>query len=251
MLARRIVRDALLTSTILALVLACAKKEDTSKSQPNASAPGQAVVPPAQQSPQSPGSDGAVHGLPNTQDAVPPSAPRIETRTVSAGTNVTGSLQSNVSTTTSQVGERVVLTTVEPVRSGGEVVIPAGSKLIGKVTYVKAAGRIKGGAALTMRFQKLETPDGKTYAIATEPFRLVTKGSGKQSAVLIGGGAAAGGVLGGVLGSKKDVLPGAAIGGILGTGAAVATKGKQIELPEGTKLAVQLSEPVGVQVASK
>jgi hypothetical protein len=253
MLARRIVGVSLLMAMALACGLGCAKKDETSKSKSEASAPQQTAVPPPSQSSPSQPSDNAVRGIPNTQSEVPaaPARPQSETRTVAAGTNVTGSLQSSVSTTTSQVGQRVVLATVEPVRSGGQVVIPAGSKLIGKVTYVQAAGRVKGGAAITMRFQKLETPDGKTYAIATEPFRLVTKGSGKQSAVMIGGGAAAGGVLGGVLGGKKSVLPGAAIGGILGTGAAVATKGKQIELPEGTKFAIQLSEPVGVQVAAK
>jgi hypothetical protein len=95
------------------------------------------------------------------------------------------------------------------------------------------------------------TPGGKTHAIGADPFRLVTKGSGKESAALIGGGAAAGGILGGVVGGKDDILPGAAIGGILGTGAAVATKGKQIELAEGTRIASRLAEPLSVRAESR
>jgi len=74
------------------------------------------------------------------------------------------------------------------------------------------------------------------------------KGS-TDSAEQIGGGAAAGGLIGGIVGGKKSVLKGAAAGAVVGTGVAVATKGKQIVLPAGQKLKITLQAPVSIRVA--
>ncbi|MBI4364962.1 MAG: hypothetical protein HY568_05990, partial [Candidatus Latescibacteria bacterium] len=50
------------------------------------------------------------------------------------------------------------------------------------------------------------------------------------------------------LGGKKDILKGAAVGAVLGTGVAVATKGNQIVLPAGQKLKVTLDTPVAIKL---
>jgi hypothetical protein len=173
-------------------------------------------------------------------------APREET--LAAGTAFEGALQQTVSTDKSQVGDKIEVRTTEPVRAGEKLVVPSGATIRGEVTSVEGAGRVAGGAHLTLRFQELVLADGTSYPISCEPFRLKGKSAGKESALEIGGGAVAGGVLGGLLGGKKDIVKGAAVGAVLGTGVAVATKGKQIVLPVGQKLRVTLTAPVAVAV---
>jgi hypothetical protein len=173
-------------------------------------------------------------------------AEKEKTETLAAGTTFVGALQSTISTDKNKVGDAVALRTVQPVRVNEQEVVPAGAMIRGEVTHVKGAGRIGGGAELTLRFTTLETADGKSYPIVCEPFRLEGKGDTKESALEIGGGAVAGGVVGGLLGGKDDIAKGAAVGAVLGTGVAVATKGDQIVLPAGQKLSVKLTDGVVV-----
>ena len=173
-------------------------------------------------------------------------AEKDKTETLTAGTTFVGSLQSTIATDKSQVGEAIALRTTEAVRVNEMEVVPAGSTIRGEVTHVKGAGRLGGGAELTLRFTTLETLDGKSYAVVCEPFRLEGKGDTKESALQIGGGAVAGGVVGGLLGGKDDIAKGAAVGAVLGTGVAVATKGDQIVLPAGQKIKVTLTDGVTV-----
>jgi hypothetical protein len=167
---------------------------------------------------------------------------------VASGTAFTAALQTRVATDRAEIGDRVALRVVEPVRVQNEIVIPAGATVNGEVTHVNNAGRVNGAPELTLRFHTLVMADGTRYPIRCEPFRVVGKGDGRESAAEIGGAAAAGGVLGGVLGGKDTILPGAAIGAILGTGVAVATKGDVIVLSEGQQLKLTLSAPVDVAV---
>ena len=173
-------------------------------------------------------------------------AEKEKTATLTAGTVLVASLQSTISTADAKTGDPVTLRTTQAVRVNEQEVVPAGATIRGEVTHAKGAGRVAGGAELTLRFTTLETQDGKSYPIVCQPFRLEGKGDAKESALEIGGGAVAGGVVGGLLGGKGDIAKGAAVGAVLGTGVAVATKGDQIVLPAGQKLKVTLSDGVTV-----
>jgi hypothetical protein len=162
-------------------------------------------------------------------------------------TTFVGSLEQTIDTGKNKVGDKISLRTTEPVRAGESIVVPAGATIRGEVTHIDPAGRIAGGAELTLRFTELVTADGTSYPISCDPFRLKGKGQAKESALEIGGGAVAGGVLGKVIGgSGGDVAKGAAAGAVIGTGVAIATKGKQIVLPVGQKLEVKTNEPVTI-----
>jgi hypothetical protein len=171
-----------------------------------------------------------------------------KTEVLVAGTSVIAALQSTVNTGTNHVGDRVALRTLEDVRVNEMTVVPAGATINGEVTHVDPAGRIAGGAELTLRFTELVLLDGKNYAISSAPIRLEGKGDAKESALEIGGGAVAGGILGGILGGSDDIGKGAAVGAVVGTGVAVATKGDQIVLPAGQKMKVTLTGPVSIQL---
>jgi hypothetical protein len=171
-----------------------------------------------------------------------------KTETLATGTTIVGALQNTINTGKNHVGDKVTLRTTEEVRVNEMTVVPAGATINGEVTHVDPAGRVAGGAELTLRFTELVTEDGKSYPITAEPLRMKGKGDAKESALEVGGGAVAGGILGGVLGGKKDVGKGAAAGAVVGAGVAVATKGDQIVLPAGQKIKVTLSAPVSIAI---
>jgi hypothetical protein len=174
-------------------------------------------------------------------------APRAPSSyTLPAGTVMLGTLQNTIDTGKNDEGDPVRLRLTSSERVGGVVVVPAGSTVRGTCTYVDGAGRVAGGAKLTIRWTDLVLTDGRSYNISSVPLRLEGKGDAKESAIEIGGGAVLGGVLGGIIGGKDDIGKGAAAGAVVGTGVAVATKGDQIVLPVGQKIQVTLDEPVRV-----
>ncbi len=175
-------------------------------------------------------------------------AEKEQEETLVAGTTFVGALQNTIDTGKNKVGDALTVRTLQPVRVNEKTVVPAGAAIHGQVTHVDPAGRIAGGAELTLRFTELVLSDGTSYAISSAPFRLKGKGDAKESAAEIGGGAVAGGVLGGVLGGKKGIAKGAVAGAVLGTGVAVATKGDQIVLPAGQKIKVTLTAPVAIKL---
>lgn len=173
-------------------------------------------------------------------------ADREKTETLLSGTTFVAALQNTINTGENKVGDKVALRTLEDVRVNEMTVVPSGATINGEVTHVEGAGRLGGGAELTLRFTELVMPDGKSYAISATPFRVQGKGDTKESVLEIGGGAVAGGIVGGVLGGKDDIAKGAAAGAIIGTGVAIATKGDQIVLPAGQKMKVTLDGSVTV-----
>src|SRR5262245_29738233 len=184
-----------------------------------------------------------------TPEQAPPakSEPTSHTYTLPAGTTFTGSLQNTLNSGKNHVGDPFTLHTVLAKTVDGATVVPAGSTIHGHLSYVDGAGRVAGGAKLTLRFDNIELADGTSHTISAEPLRLEGKGDAKESALEIGGGAVAGGILGGVLGhGSGDVAKGAAVGAAVGTGVAVATKGDQIVLGTGQKIKVTLDAPLKV-----
>jgi hypothetical protein len=177
-------------------------------------------------------------------------ADKEKSETLTAGTEIVTALQNTIDTGKNKVGDKVTLRTVQDVRVNEMTVVPAGATINGEVTHIDPAGRIAGGAELTLRYTELVMPDGKSYPISAAPLRLQGKGDAKESALEVGGGAVAGGILGGVLGGKGDIAKGAAAGAVVGAGVAVATKGDQIVLPAGQKIKVALDGPVTIATKS-
>ena len=174
-------------------------------------------------------------------------ADKNKTEELATGTAIVASLQNTVDTGKNKTGDKVTLRTTQEVRVNEMTVVPAGATINGEVTHIDPAGRVAGGAELTLRFTELVLPDGTSYPITAAPLRMQGKGDAKESAAEVGGGAVAGGILGGVLGGKKSIGKGAAAGAVVGAGVAVATKGDQIVLPAGKKITVTLTEPVMVK----
>ena len=80
--------------------------------------------------------------------------------------------------------------------------------------------------------------------VSTNSRSFQGKGHTKGNAVKIGGGTAAGALIGGLAGGGKGALIGAGAGAAAGTAGAAATGKEQVSLPAETLLTVKLEETV-------
>ena len=164
-----------------------------------------------------------------------------------ADTRLQLTLLTSVASDTSAVEDRVDARVTNDVVVQGETVVPAGSRVGGVVTYAEPSAKVKGRAALTVRFRTV-TIGSRTYDITTEPVRREAQGTKAKDARNIGIGAGAGAVIGGIIGGRKGAGIGAAVGGAGGTGVVLATKGEEVRLPSGTALSTRLDAPLVVEV---
>lgn len=150
-------------------------------------------------------------------------------------------------TAVSRVGDEIEAKTLSPVQMDGEVVLPKGTLVEGRVTEVQSSGRVKGRAKLAFTFDRVRTRSG-TKKIATSYVEKEAASGHKKDATVIGGAAGVGAIIGGIAGGKKGAAIGATIGGASGAGVVLGTKGEEIQLPAGTEVNVRLDEPLSVVV---
>jgi len=162
-----------------------------------------------------------------TQPSHPPAPVSI---TVPAGKVITVQLADPVGSKISQAGQSFGGTLAKPVEVGGEVAIPAGAKVEGEVVDAKPLGRFAGGALLQLKLDSI-TVNGNAMPVQTATFTQTLKGKGKRTAVLAGGGAGLGALIGGLTGGGKGAAIGAAAGGGAGTAGTAFTGNKEIVLP--------------------
>ena len=129
-----------------------------------------------------------------------------------------------------------------PITLAGKVAIPQGSDVTGIISDAKKAGKFKGGASLTLALDSV-TVRGHKYNIVTEYFAKETKGKGKRTVGMIGGGAGVGGAIGGLAGGGKGAAIGALAGATAGTVGAM-TGNRDIELPAESALTFKLNQPL-------
>jgi len=163
---------------------------------------------------------------------------------IPAGTVITVRLQQAVSSKSSQEGDPFAANLAEPISVHGETIAPAGGEASGTITNAKAAGKFKGGAALHLKLNTLVI-QGTRYQVATEEIAQTSKGKGKRSATMIGGGAGTGAVIGGLAGGGKGAAIGALVGAGAGTaGAAMTGNGNEISLPAESAVSFKLTAPL-------
>jgi hypothetical protein len=162
---------------------------------------------------------------------------------IPAGTVLTVRLSNAVGSKTSKTGDRFQASLAEPIVVRNKAVAPAGSSVGGTVTEAHAAGRFKGAATLNLVADIL-TIHGVAYHIQASPVTQQSKGKGKRTAGMVGGGAAGGAVIGALAGGGKGAAIGALVGAGAGTAGAAFTGNRDITLPAESALSFQLAAPV-------
>ncbi|WP_058189672.1 hypothetical protein [Terracidiphilus gabretensis] len=255
----------LISLTVLALAATLALNGCKKSEAPQANNPQQPAATPAPGSPdQSAASQPGAPASPSGQPApaavpaptpgaagqaaapVPPPPPPQPTVVVlPTGTKISVRLDQDLGSKISQPGQSFAATVSKAVIVDGQTIIPVGARAAGTVTDAKALGKIKGEARLSVRLDKVRTKWG-SYPVATGSIDQVEKGKGKRTAVMGGGGAGVGAIIGGIAGGGKGALIGGLVGGGAGTATGAFTGNKQIVLPAETVLVFKLEHSVKV-----
>lgn len=186
-------------------------------------------------------------------------APRVVYYTVPTNTVMRVRMNDRLNSKTARIGDRFSTSVTEPVyASDGTQVVPVGSRVWGRVSSVRPAGRRTPGN-ITVSFTSVQLPNSKSYAINGSLTTLQAddvnsdnegtvqgRGNRKRDAVFIGGGAAGGALIGAIAGGGKGAAIGALLGGALGTGARVYEKESEADVKSGTEFGVILNRAVSL-----
>lgn len=142
-------------------------------------------------------------------------------------TRFTVRISNELSSGTSKAGDTFEgVLAKDVVASNGNVLARAGAPVKGKVVSAKSSGRLKAPGIIGIR---LTSVDGK--AVNTVAVYRKGKSHTKSNATKIGGGAAAGAVIGALAGGGKGAAIGALAGGAAGTGVAAYTGKMEAVIP--------------------
>jgi|GEM_PF-1691140 len=201
-----------------------------------------------------PAGDGAMDEAAEPAPAAPaPREPEVTWRSelLPSGTRFTVELEQTIASDRSHPGDTFRARVVQDVTRGGEVMIPAGTVVMGRVTEaVPLSQQVGGRARLGLEFYSLRPPGAQPAPISAD-FAAKGKSETAKDAATIGGAAAAGAILGRVLnrGDKgKGSVLGAIIGAAAGTAIASHTEGEEVTLPEGAQVELVLTQPAQVPV---
>ena len=245
---RRLVPHAALA---LACMISCngCKSNNQQSSVPStqtAQSPQQAAsqpgVTPAQAGSAAQSSGAPAQSATASQPAAPPPPTVVD---LPAGTRISVRLDQDLGSKISQSGDSFPATVADDVRVNGQVVIPRGARAEGIVVDAKPLGKFKGGAYLAVRLERVHTNWG-SYPVSTSSIDRAEKGKGKRTAIMAGGGAGFGAIVGALARGGKGAAIGALAGGGAGTAGSAFTGNKQIFLPAETLLTFHLQNSVHI-----
>jgi hypothetical protein len=242
----------------------------SAKSQASASASGQTAVATGQSGAQAGASASAAASQASTASE---KGDRVASAgQLQAGSTVQAELVKPVDAKKTKAGDEVIAKTTHDVKSGGHVVIPKGSKLVGHVTEVKARTKeqatselgiafdhaiLKNGTQMPLALSIQAIGRGRADAAAMEDDTMATGSAGAMGS---SGAAASGGLLGGVRSTAGGVVnsagstAGAAVNsagtaGGIASGSLSASSQGVIGLP-GLSLSTQTSTSANASVIS-
>lgn len=183
---------------------------------------------------------------------------------IPAGTHVLLRMVSSLSTKTAKAGDQVYLQTASPIAGNGQMLVPVGTYVQGTVAEAKRSGRVKGRAEIALRLDTMTFASGKAFKIephvdsvdsgqheqkVSDSEGTIKQGGSKledtgRIAILAGTGAAIGGL---ATRSIADAGIGGGIGGAVGLATVLLTRGKEVELRQGTTLDVVFDHPITVE----
>jgi len=170
------------------------------------------------------------------------------TVTVPAGTELSIRLVSAISSGTASAGSSFEGTLASPLVVDGKEVAAVGSDVTGTITNAVSSGRLSKPAELGLTLNSLTPKGGARVEIATSTWADKGESHKKRNIEMVGGGAAAGALVGALTGGKKGAAIGSLIGGGGGTAVAAGTGKKEIVLPSETKLNFTLSQAITLPV---
>ena len=170
----------------------------------------------------------------------------------------------SISTRTAEEGTQVYLQTANPIAVDGRILVPVGSYVQGVVSHAKRSGKVAGRAELGIRLETLTLPSGKALRFAPRLSSVDSNESNQKVAVeentvkqgsdygrdatriaiLAGSGAGLGGLADR---SWTGAGIGAGAGSAVGFAATLLTRGREVELKQGSTLDVVFDRAVAIE----
>lgn len=170
-----------------------------------------------------------------------------EPLTIPAGTPVTVRLQNTISSATAQTGDTFEFTLVEPLVVNGRTVAMSGATGTGRVIAARKSGRLHNSGYLRIAMSAIDM-DGKEVAVQSSSIFLSGGRYVKRNTAIIGGSAAGGAVIGGLMGGGKGALIGAGVGAGAGTATAAATGKKEVAFSAERALTFKITHPITIEM---
>lgn len=180
--------------------------------------------------------------------------------TLPVGTIINVRMNSDISSKSAKVNDTFSTTLIGPVMVRGIELLPAETKIEGRITKVVKATKKSEAGRLSVVFEKLLLPDGESREIVGELVSFVDKettdnrqqvkgeSSTKQNVAIIGGGAVIGAIIGAVAGGGSGAAVGATVGAGVGGGTALVKKGNEAIVKANSELSIALKEEVTLPV---
>ena len=167
------------------------------------------------------------------------------------GTELRIRLSTPISTKTGRAGDTFRATVVSPSSYESAIVE-------GHIAKLNKSGRVSGKTEVALAFDTLTLPDGRQTRIDADLVKVyesesvkkvdeegrIETGSRTRDAEVRGGvGAAAGAILGGILGGGKGAIIGLLLGGAAGVGTVYVEGNKDLILDQGTEVVIRTAGP--------
>jgi type IV secretion system protein VirB10 len=173
-------------------------------------------------------------------------------------------LVNSISTRTAREGDYVYMRTASPIVSGGQIVVPEDSYVQGVVTHSKRPGRVTGTAELSIRIDTLTLATGKVVKIRPTMRSVDSEGTDQKvvgnenevkqgaskgkDAEMIATTGGAGAAIGGLADhSWKGAGIGAGAGAGVGLATVLLTRGREVDLKQGTTIDVVFDHTVPIE----
>jgi hypothetical protein len=163
-----------------------------------------------------------------------PAATRISVRTIDG-----------IDSAKNHVGDRFQASLEEPLMVDGNVVVPKGADVYGRLAESKESGTFTGRSQLQLELTGIVV-NGQTVPLVTGEYELTGKSRGASTAKRTVGGAALGTIIGAIAGGGKGAAIGAGVGAGAGAGSEIITKGDQVKVPSETLLDFTLQQEVSI-----
>jgi|SRR5450631_2931182 len=166
--------------------------------------------------------------------------------TIPSGTKITIRLASEINSATADIGQPFDANLARNLVVHGKVLAREGVRVRGKITSVKSSGRLHAPGELTLRLTAVDV-HGRMVRITSSPFDAKGKSHTKGNVEKVGGGAAAGALIGALAGGGKGAAIGSVVGAGAGTGVAAATGKEEAVLPSEAVLTFVTTSTVTVK----
>jgi hypothetical protein len=165
--------------------------------------------------------------------------------TVPAGTRILIRMADSVDSSKQKAGFRFTASLETNLQVGDVVVAPRGTPVYGRLVNAEAAGRMAGGANLTLELTDIVI-NGTAHPLMTSTFEVRSKGKGEKTTRRVLGGTGLGALIGGIAGGGAGAAIGAVSGAAVGTATSAATSGQQVSVPSESLLEFRLEQPTSL-----